>query len=233
MQSALWFSGGKDSLACLYLLESQWDDLIVVWANTGKNFPEVLDTVNRVRQMVPHFVEVAVDRDAQNAQFGLPSQIVPINWTRYAMQAAGKRPDYLIQPYLNCCAENIAVPLFNWCKANGITMIYKGQRNDEAYTSPSRHGTVVDGVEFRQPIENWSKDEVMAYLADKMPELPEHLRFDHSSMDCYDCTAFLEHSADRVAYMRDKYPEKYKEFKRRLGYLQAAIQHDMTFFEGL
>jgi len=31
----LQLSGGKDSLACLYLLKPKWDDLIVAWVNTG------------------------------------------------------------------------------------------------------------------------------------------------------------------------------------------------------
>jgi phosphoadenosine phosphosulfate reductase len=43
MRTALQFSGGKDSLACLHLYREQWPDLLVMWLNTGAVYPEMMD----------------------------------------------------------------------------------------------------------------------------------------------------------------------------------------------
>ena len=39
---ALQFSGGKDSLAVLYLCKEWWNKITVVWLNTGSAFPETI-----------------------------------------------------------------------------------------------------------------------------------------------------------------------------------------------
>lgn len=233
MKTALWFSGGKDSLACLYLLKDKWNATAVLWANTGKNFPEVLATIEKVKNMVPNFVELTVDKTLQNAVHGIPSAVVPINFTKYSETLTGKQAKYYIQPYLDCCRANIATPLFNWCKANGITQIYKGQRNDEDYVSPSKNGTVLDGIEFIQPIESWTRNQVTAFLETEMGELPEHLHYEHSSMDCYDCTAYLEHAGERVTLMKSKYPVWHLEFQTKLGAIASAVAEDTLLINSL
>ena len=78
----LWFSGGKDSMACIYLLKEHLDNINVVWVNTSKNYPELLDTVARAKKLCPNFIEVKTDRDAQWEGNGLPSDIVPIEYTK-------------------------------------------------------------------------------------------------------------------------------------------------------
>ncbi|MBI3715658.1 MAG: phosphoadenosine phosphosulfate reductase family protein [Betaproteobacteria bacterium] len=228
---ALWFSGGKDSLACLYLLKEQWADLAVLWANTGKNFPEVLETIEKVRTLVPHFVEIATDRDAQNDLHGLPSQLVAIRATRYGAFATGKLARVLVQPYLDCCGMNISVPLFGWCKANGVNTIYRGQRADEDHKSPAAGGTEVEGIRFLHPLENWTAEQVRSYLVDQMEVLPGHLQFEHSSMDCYDCTAYLEKTGDIRAYMKEKHPQLYGAFKRRFDLLRSTIEEEVAHFD--
>lgn len=52
-------SGGRDSLACLYLLRPYWNRFWVYWLNSGDSFPEVVQLMERVRARVPHFVEIA------------------------------------------------------------------------------------------------------------------------------------------------------------------------------
>src|SRR5687767_12018420 len=71
--TALWFSGGKDSMACLYLLRDRLSEIAVLWANTGKNYPELLQTVAHAKAMCPHFIEVKTDRDAQWREHGIAS----------------------------------------------------------------------------------------------------------------------------------------------------------------
>ena len=60
---ALAFSGGKDSWACLHLMQDKID--VVLWVNTGKNYPEALESINLAKSMSKSFIEIKSDRDAQ------------------------------------------------------------------------------------------------------------------------------------------------------------------------
>lgn len=221
MKIALAFSGGKDSWACLWLHEAELRDITVVWVNTGKNFPELLETIDRARAMCPNFHEVRVDRDAQNAERGLPSDIVPVNWTRDGQLHTGLK-DITIQPYLECCVSNIGLPLHQTVKAMGFTHLLRGQRNDESHVSTARDGDVVDGLTYIQPIENWTESKVMAYLRTKM-DIPEHFALEHSSMDCFDCTAYRAESRDRVAFMHRRHPGLFDQYAQRMSAVNRAV----------
>jgi phosphoadenosine phosphosulfate reductase len=213
------FSGGKDSLACWYLYKDQ--NPIVFWANTGKAYPETVDLVNKIKSEAVEFIEVVSDQKGQIAAFGLPSDIVPVDNTFDGMQLTGKKP-VMVQSYLNCCYENKAKPLMEAAKKRGITQMIRGQRLDESHKSTAKHGSIVDGIMFIQPIETWSKEQVFAFLRTQ-GELPEHYAIEHSSLDCYDCTAYLSHSADRVAYTKEKHPKLYEEYKISMEKLKSAV----------
>jgi len=213
------FSGGKDSLACWYLYKDQ--NPIVFWANTGKAYPETVDLVNKIKSEAVEFIEVMSDQKGQIAAFGLPSDIVPVDNTFDGMQLTGKKP-VMVQSYLNCCYENKAKPLMEAAKKRGITQMIRGQRLDESHKSTAKHGSIVDGIMFIQPIETWSKEQVFAFLRTQ-GELPEHYAIEHSSLDCYDCTAYLNHSADRVAYTKEKHPKLYEEYKISMEKLKSAV----------
>jgi 3'-phosphoadenosine 5'-phosphosulfate sulfotransferase (PAPS reductase)/FAD synthetase len=74
----LQFSGGADSLACLWLLREHWPRLTVVWVNTGDCFPETSELMRKVRELVPHFHEVRSDQPAQIRRWGYPVDVLPI-----------------------------------------------------------------------------------------------------------------------------------------------------------
>jgi 3'-phosphoadenosine 5'-phosphosulfate sulfotransferase (PAPS reductase)/FAD synthetase len=225
---ALAFSGGKDSLACLYLNKYRWNEITVVWVNTGKNFPEVVKTIEKVKSLVPNFVEIKTDREAQNKQMGVPTSVLSIDHTTFGMHCTGNIKPIKVQPYLECCLANICNPLHEWCKKNGITELIRGQREDESRRGPSKDGSVIDGIKISQPIENWTSEQVYLYLHEEMGELPDHLFFEHSSMDCYDCTAYLENSADRIRFMEKKYPVFYAEFMDRLIIVKESVKRDLS-----
>ena len=174
------FSGGKDSLACWYLYKDQ--NPIVFWANTGKAYPETIDLINKVKSEAVEFIEVMSDQKGQIEAFGLPSDIVPVDSTKEGMILTEQKP-VMVQSYLNCCYQNRSKPLLDAAKQRGITQLVRGQRLDESHKSVAKHGSIVDGITFIQPIETWTKDQVFAFLRTQCT-LPEHFAIEHSSLRC-------------------------------------------------
>lgn len=231
MKKALWFSGGKDSMACLFLNAHRLDEICVIYADTGRYYPEQHVTVQKAKEMCPHWVQINTDRDGQWKEHGLPSDIVPMDWTRLGQSTTHKK-ETMVQDYLRCCWENISGPVFRKTKELGCTTVIRGQRADESHRAPAKDGDIYEGIKFEHPIENWTREEVIVYLSQRM-EIPEHYALDHSSMDCYDCTAFAAHSLDRVAFMKKKHPLLYTDYKEKLGRLHAALLSPMRDYERL
>lgn len=229
MKIALAFSGGKDSWACLWLNKHRLHEILVIWVNTGKNYPEMLRTIDRAKAICPNFVELIVDRDGQNAYHGIPSDVVPINWTRQGQIFTGPK-SVTVQSYLQCCYENIGASLQKYCQDHGVTHLIRGQRNDEGHKSTARDGSLVDGIQYEQPIEDWTEQEVIEYVAQHMA-LPSHFKFKHSSMDCYDCTAYAAESKDRIDYTKANHPTMYAEYEIRNQALKGALVESMKAYQ--
>ncbi len=221
------FSGGKDSLACLFLNKHRAHEITAIWVNTGKNYPETLELVKIARDMCGGFIEVQSDQEGQNRREGLPSDIVPVNLTRFASIFNGKEGPH-VQSFLACCFENIGKRIHEAALANGITHLIRGQRLDEKYRSPARDGSVLDGIVYVQPIENWTSQQVYEFL-EKHMQIPEHLYMNHSSLDCYDCTAYVKDSADRVEYTKKNHPVFFKAYKDRMDKLKQAIKEEWCY----
>lgn len=221
MNVALAFSGGKDSWACLWLNSDFLNDITVVWVNTGKNYPELLESVALAKSICPNFVEVKSNKDLQNSLYGLPADVVPIRFTKFGQSQSGNKP-ITIQPYISCCYENIALPLMNFCKDNGITTLIRGQRLDEGHKSTATDGSIVDGITFSQPIETWTSEEVIRFVEVHM-DIPDHFRFKHSSMDCYDCTAYKSETSDVRGYAETTHPKLFAEYKLKDDAIKTVV----------
>lgn len=220
--TALAFSGGKDSMACLHLMRETLDCAIFV--DTGFTYPETREMVNYAASLVPTMHVVQTDRRQQNAREGIPADIVPIAWTVIGQQFSGNKA-VTIQSYLGCCWETIIDPL--WAKARelGVTHIVMGQRTDEPYKSPARHETPVDGIVRLHPIEDWSGQQVLAYLKTKMDVPAHYLALEHNtSLDCYDCPAYEHQSRDRLVWTAARYPAFYAEYSVRRKALDGALR---------
>jgi 3'-phosphoadenosine 5'-phosphosulfate sulfotransferase (PAPS reductase)/FAD synthetase len=220
MKYGLAFSGGKDSWACIYLYLHMIEDITVFWVNTGKNYPEALEQINKVKALCPHFIEITSDRGQQNDLNGIPADIVPINWTAQGQLTSGHKP-LKVQSYLGCCYDNISKPLNEAIKEHGITNLISGQRQDEHNKSQYKDGEVIDGLTMSFPLENWTKEQVMGYLSERM-EIPEHFALDHSSLDCYDCSAYLAESKDRLVWAKKNHPELHVINMQRINQLRQA-----------
>lgn len=217
---ALAFSGGKDSLACWYICRAE--NPVVLWVNTGKNYPETLRIVDEVRSQ-SNFVEIKSDQEAYIKAHGLPSDLVPIDHTSMGFSVSGNKP-VKVNSYLDCCFNNIALPLLKEAQRIGVTHLVRGQRADESHKSTARDGDSVGGIEIIQPIENWTKKQVIDCIYRERGSVPSHYSIEHSSLDCYDCTAYVNHSADRIKWMREKYPEKHAAYLGKFKKLAGAIR---------
>lgn len=224
---ALQFSGGKDSLACLYLMRPFWDQLTVYWCNTGDAFPETIEVMQRVRALVPHFVEVAGHQPAVVAQFGIPSDIVPASHTPMGLMAT-ESAGPLIQDRYACCVRSHMQPMHDRMLADGITLVIRGQKNADHLKGPLRSGQIDQGIECLYPIETWSDEQVLAYLREQDVPLPRFYEVMTSSPDCMTCSAYWETGA--AAYLKRYHYPVFELVQQRLDVIKDAVGEHIAAF---
>jgi 3'-phosphoadenosine 5'-phosphosulfate sulfotransferase (PAPS reductase)/FAD synthetase len=213
----LQFSGGKDSLACLWLLEMHWPDMIVAWVNTGDAFPETLEQMETVKKLVPHFLEIKSNQPEQIKRAGYPVDLLPVWDTELGRVADTSRSDRYQTPF-SCCGDNIWIPLANAVKGYNVTLVIRGQRSAEAKKSPIRSGHTEDGVQYWFPIEDWTDEQVLEFLGER---LPAHYKFLDTSLDCQHCTAYMNESKNKLKYARERHVGVAIELERRLFKIYA------------
>jgi phosphoadenosine phosphosulfate reductase len=222
---AFQFSGGKDSLAALFVLERYWPQMTVYWTNTGDPVPEVLAVVERVRALVPNFVEIAGRVNEQIAAHGLPSDLLPTTATAFGRAAYGG--GVALQDRFNCCYHALMAPMHQRMLDDGITLIVRGQKSADAMKSPLRSGAMDDGVELLFPLEHWSDTQVFQYLKGSafVPGYYEHLA---ASPDCLTCSAYW--SEGRATWLKRKHPEAYQVYQGKLDVIREAVMPHIDLF---
>lgn len=222
---ALELSGGKDSVACLYLLRDRLDEITVYWLNTGDPYPETVEVIEQCRQIIPHFVEIRTDVAAWKAEYGVPSDVVPITGTYLTLPL---RDDEIrvTDSYL-CCAANIMLPMHNRVVADGNTTIVRGQRNSEFHKSTVRHGDVIDGIRFEFPIQDWSDDQVLQYLKEVGAPIHPAYETGRHGADCLHCTGWWEH---HNAELMDRHPKARQQVLHTRNTIRRMVESRMEGF---
>ncbi len=198
IDTALQFSGGKDSLACLYLNKHRWDEIYVVWLDTGAAYQETHDYMMGWKERLPHFVHLKSNQPADILQNGWPVDVLPIANTHLGKTITGNTGP-LMQSYLECCAKNIWLPLFQGTVNLGVKTIVKGQRKADRRKSLATDGLQFAGVKFEMPIQEWTDKQVMSYLDEVGAELaPGYKDGEKTGRDCWDCTAYLDDNMRRI-----------------------------------
>lgn len=224
---ALQLSGGRDSIACLYLLRPFWGKLTVYWLNTGAPFPETVAVMDKVRALVPHFVELDGKQPEVVDSLGLPSDIVPASHTLIGIMA-GASAGPMIQDRYTCCATVMMMPMHQRMLADGITLVIRGQKDADKLKSPVRSGDVIDGIEYLFPVQDWSTQQVMAYLQSQGAPIPRFYEMMDSAPDCMTCSAYWENGA--AAYLKRYHFASFEEVQRRLNTISDAIAPSIAAF---
>lgn len=225
MSTVLQFSGGKDSLACLYLLEQRWSDIVVAWVNTGAAFPETLELMERVRKMVPDFREI---RGTQNiAEHGFPVDVLPIAATSLGALCEGHE-GMRFQSRYSCCAAALWGPMRRALSDWGAKVIIRGQKRCDAKRTPLKNGEVIDGIEVRFPLYEWTDAEVRDYLIGRGVALPGNYELMTTGLDCWNCTAYLDENKGRLEYMRLRHPEKFAHVSAVLKAYRGTLEHELA-----
>lgn len=158
---AFQFSGGRDSTATLYLLREYWNRMSVYYVDSGDVFPETRAVVERVAQDVPiHIIRSDVERVRQ--EIGHATDLLPADNMALGRLVSGRQVK-LIGRY-ECCAINIMGPMHQRMRADGITLLVRGQRDADYAKPPMRSGDRGAGFEVLYPIEAWTGEQVEHYL---------------------------------------------------------------------
>ena len=226
---ALQFSGGRDSTAVLYLLRPFWMFLTVYHLDTGDQFPEKRAVVEQAeRDFGRPFVRIAGDVAAVRRDHGLASDLVPVDNTPPGRLVSGL-PVKIISRY-ECCWRALMQPMHARIVADGITLLVRGQRDDEYATPPLRSGQSQDGIEVFYPIEQWSGAEVSDYLRENgLPLAAFYERGARRAPECMGCTAWWDEG--RAQYLREHHPLKFQEFRASMDVVRGEIARQMRWLE--
>ena len=223
---ALQFSGGRDSIACLYLLRPFWDRLTVYWCDTGAAYPETVALMAQIREMVPNFAVIQGAQPAVIAEFGIPSDLVPVSATPIGRFVGGDAP--AIQDRYSCCIRSMMHPTMERMIADGITLVIRGQKSKDRLKSQVRSGDVHDGIEYLFPIEDWDARQVMTFLSDEGAPIPRFYEVLSSMPDCMNCSAWWEEGAAK--YLRRYHHAQFLENQKRLDIINNAIGEHIAAF---
>lgn len=203
-RAALLFSAGKDSLATLLLLKPYWPQIEVVWANPGAPYQETLDYMKGIERLVPNFTQLDGDQPEWITEHGWPVDVVPAKQTTVGEMGAGPA-EIKFQPYFTCCSNNMWLPIERHIKASQHTLVITGQRKQETMRNRARDQVIqsIDGVDYFQPLNDWSQRKVFQFIASQGFDLPPgYSNGEASSSDCWNCTAYLNHNQIRLQNMK-------------------------------
>lgn len=221
---ALQFSGGKDSLACLYMLRGQLDEVPVYWLNTGDTPTETMAVIDAVKAWIPRFIEVRSDVKKWRATHGTPTDLLPSNAHFIALSyGLGSRP---LTGRFDCCYHNIMAPLHQRMLDDGIDAVIRGTKQCDGGSVPAEGWTGDYSIVL--PLRNWSHQQVFDYLS--TVGAPQNAIYEHfngmSAPECMGCTAWW--GDGKAAYLRDKHPELLPAYQKHLRDIKVAIQEHLA-----
>lgn len=215
---ALMFSGGKDSLACVYLLREHLDRITLFHNDTGDLLPETKEIVAHVKTFAPNFIHLMGDVDAWIAANGLPTDLLPFS-AHPVGQEMGEGPK--LSSRYDCCFSNLMWPIYELARARGVTLIIRGTKSVDMKRLPVGDRETIDGTEFFYPLQDWTNEQVFSYL--RLVSAPISRIYDYvdNSPECARCSAWW--GERRGAYLRKYHPELWRAYGERLRVVTDAL----------
>lgn len=223
---ALQLSGGRDSIACLYMMKPYWEKLTVYWLDTGAAYPETVALMNQIRDMVPNFAAIQGRQPDVIGLFGIPTDILPASATPMGIASSGKGVP--MQDRYSCCLRSIMLPMHERMIQDGITLIIRGQKNDDKHKSIVRSGETHDGIEYLFPVQDWDGRKVMRFLSDEGAPIPRFYEVLNTMPDCMTCSAWWEEGAMR--YLKRYHYQQFLENQKRLDIINKAVAEHIAAF---
>ena len=225
---AIQFSGGKDSLAVLYLFRDRLKEIPVYFGDTGMVYPHMLkfvrDTCAKLGAEL-RIVKPPVTIEEFHSRLGLPSDIVPVE-AMQQMRIYSRRTDgVMLQSSLSCCGTMLWNPMQKAMYDDNIRVVIRGSKRADGHVGVPDGYKDDRGVVYSSPLWEWTDDDVFSYLAEVGAELPEHYAAVNNSFDCLLCTAFLSHpgARERLEFTKRRYPKEWPLLEARLRQVRDAI----------
>lgn len=221
-KAALYLSGGKDSLALLYVMRPWWDRLTVVWLDSGDAPRDTHALMEQVKAMVPNFTAVRANQPEVIARDGIPVDL-------HVPEMAGEFGQWMsqsnvkLQPRYECCSKVLWAPLHDFIVREGFTLLIRGQKASDPVRPNTRNGETYGRYELLFPLDAWSDMDVFDYLDSIGVEVLPHYDYGRSNIDCCTCPAYL-HEFRRGEYLQDREPEKFDLYRRRIAVVSAVAE---------
>jgi phosphoadenosine phosphosulfate reductase len=194
-------------------------DRVTIYHNdTGDLLPEVREIVEHVKGFAPNFVHLRQDVAAWIAENGLPSDLVP--YTAHAFAGVVGDRAAIVSRY-DCCVSNLMMPLWERIKADGVTLLIRGTRHGDFPRLPALSGEAHDGVEFLYPLQDWSADDVFAYLRSVGAPICRVYEIGDQAPECARCTAWQ--NVGMGAYLRRHHPDLFADYRARMNVVLGAV----------
>ena len=210
---ALQFSGGKDSMTTLFYLRPFWDNITVYWTNPGDALPETTELMAKVKDLVPHFVEITGNVLEWKGMNGLPSDVYVDTLTPFGELKTGTQAPFYITPTHLCCRANMHKPMMDRMVADGVTLIIRGEKSHDEHRNHLLHDGFIDAnsVEYMFPIYDETNESVMEYLNANCPEFIHGVYATGAGglLDCLTCTGWWDEY--KGTYISDRYPDIAKQ----------------------
>lgn len=226
------FSGGRDSTAALHVLQPYWDRLTIYTLDTGDMWPETRAVTERMQEIVGrefNFIKGDVQRYWR--EVGRPFDVVPAGATPLGRAIYGDKGGIVSR--FDCCGTNLMRPMHQRMLDDGITLIVRGTRAEDYARMPTRSGFADGSVELLYPIEDWTTEQVDAYIAEHgLPKSALYAAGAGHGSDCMHCTAWWDDG--RLPYLRQHYPAIYGDVMVHMDRMgEAVIEQFKSLYEGI